>query len=165
MARPKISAAPQAVAPAVSSSLLSEEGSGGQHQVDDARAGQEFLQVQRYRRNPNSPPPPPVLQTFRWLREGDAVRIIDDDGSVYTGEIQSTGGAAERFVIRGINRTLKADIVFEGVLLPASGGQSVATETGVVPVVQSADATGQIQGRAIVGGSTRLEITAIPRAD
>jgi hypothetical protein len=46
---------------------------------------QEFQQIQRYRRNPNSPMPPQVLQSFRWIREGDAVRVIDADGSVYTG--------------------------------------------------------------------------------
>jgi len=41
----------------------------------------------RLRENKNSPPPPPVMTTFRFEQVGAGVRIIDEDGSVYTGQI------------------------------------------------------------------------------
>jgi hypothetical protein len=155
---------------------------------------QDFLQVQRYRRNPNSPPPPQVLQTFRWLRNGDAIRVIDADGSVYTGEIvtvtpvrerrgipssaESTvlardqavqlrsvaGQTGERFAISGTNRTINARVEFEGFIVPQSIAGAAATAGGARPVGVGGVAL-QIQGQAVVGSSTRLEIVAVPRAE
>jgi hypothetical protein len=155
--------------------------------------GREFLQVQRYRRNPNSPPPPQVLQNFRWVRDGDSVRVIDADGSVYTGQVITavpvrarrsvavspegsalmrdqpvrlqpmTGQDGERFSVSGTNQTLNARVEFEGFILPSSSadgpaaaGASLSGEGG---------AALQIQGQAVVGSSTRLEILAVPRVE
>lgn len=170
---------------------------GVQEMAGDSQPGQEFSQVQRYRRNPNSPPPPQVLQAFRWFRDGDAVRVIDADGSVYTGKIEmadavaeeivrqtsrvetevSTGRArfqsqaradvtpiGDRFAISGTNRTLNAHVVFDGVWLHEGAGQQLPTYRGAPPA-RTADATVQIQGRAMVGGSTWLDIMAVPRAE
>jgi len=155
---------------------------------------QDFLQVQRYRRNPNSPPPPQVLQTFKWLRNGDAIRVIDADGSVYAGEIvtaapvrerqvmpssaESTvlardqavqvrsiaGQTGERFAISGTNRTMNARVEFEGFIVPQSIADGAATAGGAKPAGVGGAAV-RIQGQAVVGSSTRLEIVAVPRAE
>jgi hypothetical protein len=163
---------------------------------------QEFQQIQRYRRNPNSPTPPQVLQSFRWIREGDAVRVIDADGSVYTGgmgvnkarpvaapesfpaqtswdsyereaqqrlELRQPGldGAVvgEQFAVMGTNRTLNVRVEFEGMLVPQLGVSPAPTNAGGVEPSTVAEAGVQIQGQALVGGSTRLGIVANPRLE
>lgn len=42
---------------------------------------------QAYRRNLNAPGEPRVLVNFQLEREGDAVRVVDGDGSVYSGNV------------------------------------------------------------------------------
>jgi hypothetical protein len=190
-------AAAPAAAPAVRSQLSFGAAAGGQEMAGDSQPGQAFLQLQRYRRNPNSPPPPQVLQAFKWFRDGDAVRVIDADGSIYTGKFEMADAVAEpivrqtsraeselstglgrvqsparadtapmgdRFLISGTNRTLNAPVVFEGVWLRESARQQLPTYRGAA-AASTVDAAVQIQGRATVGGSTRLEIMAVPRAE
>ena len=41
----------------------------------------------KYRRNFNSPPPPPVLRSFQIQQTGSAIRVIDADGSIYEGSV------------------------------------------------------------------------------
>jgi hypothetical protein len=155
--------------------------------------GREFLQVQRYRLNPNSPPPPQVLQNFRWLRNGDAVQVIDADGSVYTGQVgpavpaqerramsvsaegavltrdepvrlrSIAGQTGERFVVSGTNQTLKVRVEFEGFIVPPS--MTVGTIAASSKAAGVGGAALQIQGQAVVGSSTRLEIVAEPRGE
>lgn len=56
----------------------------------------------RYRQNFNSPPMPNVLQTFEIQRDHANVRVIDADGSIYEGTIQTVATTAdsERAAIR-----------------------------------------------------------------
>ncbi len=49
---------------------------------------QRFSQVRRPRPNLNSPALPPVLQSFRLEQQGDRLRIVDADGSVYEGRLE-----------------------------------------------------------------------------
>jgi hypothetical protein len=173
---------------------------GDQATDGTVRLGQQFQRVQQYRRNPNSPAPPRVLQSFQWVREGDVVRIIDEDGSVYTGALGVTAkGTArdryavsiamkevgrgadqpaqlrpmavdraeigERFMVAGTNRTLNVPVKFEGVLIPHPGmAQTITNAVRTEPSAVSQAAT-QIQGQALVGGSTRLGIVADARAE
>jgi len=173
---------------------------GDQATAGMVRLGQQFQQVQQYRRNPNSPAPPRVLQSFQWIREGDVVRVIDEDGSVYAGALGvSANGTAsdryavatsldqagreadqpaqlrqmavnraeigERFMVTGINRTLNVPVKFEGVLIPQPGmAQTITNAVGTEPSAVSQVAA-QIQGQALVGGSTRLGIVADARAE
>jgi len=88
------------------STLMALPASGMASVVDQAagepvRLGQQFQQVQPYRRNPNSPAPPRVLQSFQWIREGDVVRVIDEDGSVYTGalDVSVNRTASDRYAL------------------------------------------------------------------
>ena len=57
-------------------------------------ASLRFQQVDgRYRQNLNSPPPVTVLRNFEVQRQGDTVRVVDADGSVYAGGIVQNGSA------------------------------------------------------------------------
>jgi hypothetical protein len=53
-------------------------------------ARQRFLQVDQranLRRNFNSPAPPAVLKAFEIERDGNTIRLLDADGSVYAGQV------------------------------------------------------------------------------
>jgi hypothetical protein len=55
--------------------------------LEQAPLGQRFAQTEAYRRNFNSPPPPPVLRSFQLRQSGVEVEIEDADGSVYRGTL------------------------------------------------------------------------------
>ncbi len=102
-------------------------------------ASQTFQQIQRYRLNPNSPPPPQVLQSFRWNQEGDAVQIVDADGSVYSGQMtptpgmeQPSGKASEPLIEPGSTSTpseVRAQLGSEEPLASMSGDRFAVTGT------------------------------------
>ena len=50
--------------------------------------GQQFLQPRRYRVNFNSPPMPNVLRSFEVAQNGQQIRVVDADGSVYDGAME-----------------------------------------------------------------------------
>lgn len=49
---------------------------------------QRFTQVMRYRPNFNSPPRPPILESFVIEQTGEQLRVVDADGSVYEGRLE-----------------------------------------------------------------------------
>ncbi len=101
----------------------------------------------------------PVLQSFQMLQNGDAISVVDRDGSVYQGSVQVA--AAERnqsasveappqsqtksvqsvvnrqqsavqnyfFRVTGMNRTLKQNVVFSGNVEAIPGATTNATQT------------------------------------
>jgi hypothetical protein len=113
---------------------------------------QQFTQASArtaLRRNFNSPPPVAVLQNFSVENTGSAVRIVDEDGSVYTGALEIDPASAADlnrfpFAAVGLNRTLDVQVRFKGALETATDGQL------------------QVRGRASVGIRTELEINARP---
>ncbi len=54
---------------------------------------QRFSESRRYRVNFNSPPMPNVLRSFEIAQDGQQIRVVDADGSVYDGAIQSNTSA------------------------------------------------------------------------
>lgn len=67
----------------------------------EAQVGQQnFLRVNAanlYRRNLQSPPAPAVLNQFQLQRAGEMVTVVDEDGSVYSGQVitaEPAGGRA-----------------------------------------------------------------------
>lgn len=73
------------------------------------------------RRNFQSPPKPDVLASFRFVPQGDTVRLIDQDGSVYLGK-GSSGDAPLRFSAGGNNVTLDQPVTVEATLIPGTNG-------------------------------------------
>jgi hypothetical protein len=172
---------------------------------------QQFVQAEdraALRRNFNSPAPSPVLNSFQFENAGYAVRIIDADGSVYSGQIVGLADAAAAaknelanshpeeppkrgdpaarqsnltvsrelqqtlaaqtvfFRVQGTNHTLQQAVEFEGnLLLPALSNQAIQRVGQLQQVQQQAPTPallqqGQIQGRAIIGGRTQLDVRA-----
>lgn len=122
----------------------------------------EFYRLQAPRRNFNAPPDL-ALRSFRVERRGEALRLLDEDGSIYEGtlltrepdpawdawsetfadEMLASDGLS--FQVSGTNRSAQMDLVFQGVLL-----------TG---------ATDRIQGHAVLGGRDRIVVDAQGIAD
>ena len=109
--RPASAAAPAAMAPKAGSALA-------------AANRQNFQQIdnrQQYRRNAFSPPLPNVLNSFAVERQGSKVRVIDNDGSVYSGEAMEDataqnqpGSQSFNFRVSGANNQLNQNVVFTG---------------------------------------------------
>lgn len=73
------------------------------------------------RRNFQSPPKPDVLASFRFVPQGDTVRLIDQDGSVYLGKGSSFDGPL-RFSAGGNNVTLDQPVTVQATLIPGTNG-------------------------------------------
>ena len=113
----------------------------------------------RLRRNFNSPPPVNVLNAFQFENSGTGVRIIDEDGSVYSGSISADRAAVSaklksvqgspplNFRATGTNRTLNQPVVFDGSLSVEVGGVS---------------SNAQLRGKVRIGTRTQVEINAVP---
>ena len=84
------------------------------------------------RRNFQSPPRPDVLTTFRLVPQGDTVRLIDQDGSIYLGK-RTSDGSSFRFSATGNNVTLGQPVTVEATLVPGADG-SAAVLRGQVSV-------------------------------
>ncbi len=139
----------------------------------------------RLRRNFNSPPPVNVLNSFQFENTGSTVRVIDADGSVYTGSIAidqspaagGVGGGGNEFAtkaeaasgtqqihfrVTGTSRSLNQPVVFEGSLaLPSPSGPP---RDAFQVTHGSAVTNAQLKGWVRVGTRTQLEINAVPAA-
>ena len=82
--------APQATKPAAA--LAAKETTAKFRPENQLMLQSRFVQSrvqQSYRRNLNSPPVPEVLQSFEFSQAGASVTVIDADGSVYTGQVET----------------------------------------------------------------------------
>jgi hypothetical protein len=70
------------------------------------------------RRNLLSPPKPEVLTSFRIVPQGDAIQVIDADGSVYLGRSVATNSGT-RFTASGTNVILGQLVTIEASSAPA----------------------------------------------
>ncbi|HSH93677.1 MAG TPA: hypothetical protein VK968_05995 [Roseimicrobium sp.] len=62
-------------------------GDGFAYKNSNLKSFSQTAPVEGLRRNFNSPPPPVVLQNFYMERSGNALRVIDADGSTYVGVV------------------------------------------------------------------------------
>jgi hypothetical protein len=122
---------------------------------------------------------PSVLASFELRRNGDAITIVDRDGSVYRGTItpenvtgQAVGGLAPsvaasqgqprpdvHFRVSGESQSLKKNIVFLGRILSVSS--SVATNSTANSVTSPST---RITGTATIDSTNAVRIDAVPVA-
>lgn len=138
----------------------------------------------RYRRNFNSPPYPEILQSFEAVVQGSTLRIIDADGSVYTGTIltdegmdrtagktavgavaadQSESGPAFGFRVTGRSRSLNQPVVLTGSVVgsairPTGRGPAGSPDPGGIL------GNGRIQGTARIGTRQEFPLEAVRKA-
>jgi len=96
---------------------------------------QRFSQVRNYRRNLNSPPMPNVLSSFQFEQIGQQIRIVDDDGSTYEGQIETP-----RPVAAAVGKTATQSAADELKKFPAE--DAAPTRNPAVPT-DGANALGQ----------------------
>ncbi|MBI4657698.1 MAG: hypothetical protein HY735_02410 [Verrucomicrobia bacterium] len=144
----------------------------------------------KYRANRNSPPDPNVLTTFQLQRQGNNVVVIDADGSVYEGTVQSLPQVASS-AARGVARNTEASKAAQRLQTRFQADESklkiqgVSASTAAAPPAEesfSFQAIGtnrslnqkvvftgdyqtlqneRIEGKASVGGKTEFPIEAL----
>jgi hypothetical protein len=126
------------------------------------------------RRNFNSPASARVLESFHFASSGSLVQLTDADGSVYTGRIlgrvESNGSPPQParrltvlFRVEGTSRSLQQTVEFDGQLVLPATAEPRLKRDGVMtsePLPGSLQ-QGQIHGRVVIGGRTRLEVRAV----
>ncbi|MFL6514357.1 MAG: hypothetical protein ACJ8M1_04980 [Chthoniobacterales bacterium] len=141
-------------------------------------AAQQFRQVssQSFRNNVQSQRGSNILNDFQVQQQGDEIRVVDSDGSTYTGQVERESqlspapasirakhaaadrsaeevkqdGAQTRFRASGYNLSLKKPVTFEGNLTQMSAPQSNASKS-------SANDGELQQGAARVVGVARIK--------
>ena len=119
---------------------------------------------------------PPVLAAFAWQQNGNAIAVVDSDGSVYSGLLQPTESltkdigvvsnlpaAAQNFSFRvtGANRSLQQNVVFAGNLALLSNGPASSAPMFGGPAPQNLS-NARITGTVTLGGTNRMQINARP---
>lgn len=129
-------------------------------------------QRQRYQRTDSPGDPAALLQAFDLEQTGSAVRLLDTDGSVYSGQVSPTN--RQRFVVSGLHKASGRTVTVEGSFAAAVAAAGDATPTGPnsraarpAPAMspagsRAADSTLQLRIRPEAGEETRA--TARPLA-
>ena len=128
---------------------------------------------------------PPVLAAFAWQQNGNAIAVVDGDGSVYNGMLQLAESAATNrltaatkkdlgvasnapaatqnfsFRVTGANRSLQQSVVFAGNFVLLSNGPASSTP-GFGGQVQQNFSNARITGTVTLGGTNRMQINALP---
>lgn len=137
-----------------------------------------------YRENLLSPAQPKVLQSFDLIRNGDELRLVESDGSIYVGEIlsnatkqahqkgESVDAAQSGFAFRvsGQSLQLNRPVTFSGQLSFSNINERLSGDlAGVVSRTPSsefkkaADTGHWIQGKISIGGTNEFEIRAVEK--
>jgi hypothetical protein len=145
---PPADSPPQPVRTAMLPAIVASNTVAANHALADARSAvpvsvqqsgpqtpfyfQQITSEARYRRNLNSPVPPRVMQQFRVEQEGNQVRIIDEDGSTYAGQINPN--PARYMVAETTSKAARAtDTVLNVAPRPAA---SAVVPSGWVPLYE-----------------------------
>lgn len=176
---PAVGGAVAATSPAANAHGLASRSQfdAGVEPQNRARFVQQDLRS-KYRRNFLSPPPPKILQSFELVQNGNEIRLLDIDGSVYEGEVTPAGQkevAEEKtkdksakytteenstftFRVSGANQQLHQIVTFTGELANTSE-MPEKTNTS-----SSANASGNlIFGKVSIGGTNEFEIRAVEK--
>lgn len=141
----------------------------------------------KFRPNLLSPPQPKILQSFELAQNGNIIRLLDSDGSIYAGEIlqatknisaendlKNNAGRSSEFAFRvaGTNQQLQQLVTFTGNFeltnanLMANEKLAEKTRDAFVsgefkrPSGIAGTDGGSIQGKISIGGTNEFEIQA-----
>lgn len=137
----------------------------------------------KYRRNFQSPAQPKILQSFELVRTGDKIQVIENDGSIYDGEIlaAATDKSGEEkpetsrdqksefaFRVSGTNQQLNRMVTFTGnfAIADAESREDVSrppndsARLGLAKQKASAP-PGIVQGEVSIAGTNEFQIRAI----
>lgn len=152
-----VSAVPMAAGPAsrtedlpaigfAGSGLKLQSGASSAPVQGPGQAQQDFLRMNApgaYRRNLQSPPVPAVLNRFQLQRAGEVVTVVDEDGSVYMGQVlaraDASRGAAvgEAHALRVVDalpeKRKAAEVKGDAQLLNESGERRSKEEAKAMP--------------------------------
>jgi len=127
-----------------------------------------------------------LLSSFRVEQTGDRLRIIDADGSSYTGTIGRrdvsagetarraaapapspggpvvTGSPAYFFRVEGTNRSQRQLVRFSGELVPKLSARPTGAAGAPLPGTNAFLQQFQLQGRARIGDTREIQINAVP---
>ena len=139
--------------------------------------------AQAFRNNVQTSQTANLLNTFQVQQDGSEIRVVDSDGSTYTGKVEpvvqisaqplgkgkqayeaqaredSKETLKARFSTRGYNVSLKRTVVFEGDYLTPAAQQLRAEKKADKPTEQEAEA--RIVGTAHVHGKQSVQVDAI----
>lgn len=151
-------------------------GTGVTQQFSQQTTGQAFRNNSQMNRTAN------VLNSFQVQQEGSEIRVVDSDGSTYTGKIEQLAANAKRAIAKekpsydahvrdvessaaqsyfratGFNVSLKKTLVFEGNYVAAPVQQSGARNEAA-PAKQKQEPA-RIVGTAKVKGESPVEVDA-----
>jgi len=113
---------------------------------------------------PASAKPPALLATFEFQQEGDAISVVDQDGSVYQGSLQPQNQTLQNkdsgvagtvaadaqnvfFRVTGQNRASKQNVVFTGNLIPVAA--PTISKAQPIPQENNSNAPGELLRAAI----------------
>ncbi len=140
---------------------------------------QQDLRAQ-YRQNILSPVQPKLLQSFELIRNGNRIRLLDSDGSIYEGEIladaryafgEKDGSdkiketSAFAFRVAGTNQQLNRIVKVTGEFSAENAGREEKTLAGKSDAIQLGEfkkqsSGGVIQGKISIGGTNEFRIRA-----
>ena len=130
--------------------------------------------------------PTGVLNNFRVEQTGDHLRVIDADGSSYTGTIgrrdispgesarratapaaalggpATAGSATYFFRVEGTNRSLRQLVRFSGEMVPTLSARPAGAAGAPLPGTNAFLQQFQMQGRARIGDTREIQINAVP---
>ncbi len=141
--------------PATGPAAQSQFGVSGARQDQQRFYFQQVDPQTRYRRNLNSPPAPKVLTAFEMQQNGQNLRIVDADGSVYDGVIEPTVSQAQNRALLtryGLARQPAAAPVPPG---PAGAMQAAPTQSQ--PVVEVPSETQAVIQTAVANQATPVQ--------
>lgn len=160
--------------------------------ADAAIAQQAFVRATKNEERPAKAPPgaETVLNRFQVEQEGDRLRFVDEDGSIYTGNVQAVQPAAApqrqlrqtvrparaeesaadlTFVASGTNRSLNQRVDLNGRFRPVQAQQSYSNQNVLTKLQGSYTNTlgahlnnSIIEGELVLDGRQRIYLNAIP---
>ncbi|MCX6894305.1 MAG: hypothetical protein NTZ16_02100 [Verrucomicrobia bacterium] len=110
--------------------------------------------------------PAAVLNSFQVEQRGDQLRIIDGDGSVYTGQLLAQAGQDKEAKLQSADRATERQVVADGFVGGMQNAPFTATGTNLSlkqnVIINAAFVNGSIVGHAVLADGQRVPLDAAP---